>query len=191
MSIPHFFIDRPRFAVVISIVIVLLGVIAFPNLPVAQFPEVAPPTVVVRANYPGATPDVLAETVAAPLEQEINGVEHMLYLSSQATSDGALAITVTFELGTDLDEAQVLVQNRVAIAEPRLPEEVRRIGVTVNKSTPDLLLVVQMFSPDGRYDPLYISNYAILQVREQLRRIEGVGEVRLFGATGIQHADLA
>ena len=182
MSIPHFFIDRPRFAVVISIVIVLLGVIAFPNLPVAQFPEVAPPTVVVRANYPGATPDVVAETVAAPLEQEINGVEQMLYLSSQATSDGALAITVTFELGTDLDEAQVLVQNRVAIAEPRLPEEVRRIGVTVNKSTPDLLLVVQMFSPDGRYDPLYISNYAILQVREQLRRIKGVGEVRLFGA---------
>ncbi|MGA9578528.1 MAG: efflux RND transporter permease subunit, partial [Terrimicrobiaceae bacterium] len=182
MSIPHFFIDRPRFAAVISIVIVLLGIIAFPNLPVAQFPEVAPPTVVVRASYPGATPDVLAETVAAPLEQEINGVEHMLYLSSQATSDGALAITVTFELGTDLDEAQVLVQNRVAIAEPRLPEEVRRIGVTVNKSTPDLLLVVQMFSPDGRYDPLYISNYAILQVREQLRRIEGVGEVRLFGA---------
>ena len=182
MSIPHFFIDRPRFAVVISIVIVLLGVIAFPNLPVAQFPEVAPPTVVVRASYPGATPDVVAETVAAPLEQEINGVEDMLYLSSQATSDGALAITVTFELGTDLDEAQVLVQNRVAIAEPRLPEEVRRIGVTVNKSTPDLLLVVQMFSPDGRYDALYISNYAILQVREQLRRIEGVGEVRLFGA---------
>ena len=182
MNIPHFFIDRPRFAVVISIVIVLLGAIAFPNLPVAQFPEVAPPTVVVRANYPGATPDVVAETVAAPLEQEINGVERMLYLSSQATSDGALAITVTFELGTDLDEAQVLVQNRVAIAEPRLPEEVRRIGVTVNKSTPDLLLVVQMFSPDGRYDTLYISNYAILQVREQLRRIKGVGEVRLFGA---------
>ena len=182
MNISHFFIDRPRFAVVISIVIVLLGAIAFPNLPVAQFPEVAPPTVVVRANYPGATPDVLAETVAAPLEQEINGVERMLYLSSQATSDGALAITVTFELGTDLDEAQVLVQNRVAIAEPRLPEEVRRIGVTVNKTTPDLLLVVQMFSPDGRYDTLYISNYAILQVREQLRRIKGVGEVRLFGA---------
>ena len=182
MNISDFFIDRPRFAVVISIVIVLLGVIAFPNLPVAQFPEVAPPTVVVRANYPGATPDVLAETVAAPLEQEINGVERMLYLSSQATSDGALAITVTFELGTDLDEAQVLVQNRVAIAEPRLPEEVRRIGVTVNKSTPDLLLVVQMFSPDDRYDTLYISNYAILQVREQLRRIKGVGEVRLFGA---------
>ena len=121
MNISHFFIDRPRFAVVISIVIVLLGAIAFPNLPVAQFPEVAPPTVVVRANYPGATPDVVAETVAAPLEQEINGVEQMLYLSSQATSDGALAITVTFELGTDLDEAQVLVQNRVAIAEPRLP----------------------------------------------------------------------
>lgn len=182
MSIPHFFIDRPRFAVVISIVIVLLGAIAFRALPVAQFPDVAPPTVVVRANYPGATPDVIAETVSAPLEQEINGVEQMIYLSSQATSDGALAITVTFALGTDLDKAQVLVQNRVAIAEPRLPEEVRRIGVTVNKSSPDLLLVVQMFSPDGRFDPLYISNYAILQVRERLRRIQGVGEVRLFGA---------
>lgn len=182
MSIPHFFIDRPRFALVISIVIVLLGVIAFRTLPVSQFPEVAPPTVVVRANYPGATPDVIAETVAAPLEQEINGVEKMIYLSSQATSDGALAITVTFALGTDLDKAQVLVQNRVAIAQPRLPEEVRRIGVTVNKSSPDLLLVVQMFSPDGRFDPLYISNYAILNVRERLRRIQGVGEVRLLGA---------
>jgi hydrophobe/amphiphile efflux-1 (HAE1) family protein len=181
VSIPHFFIDRPRFAGVISIVIVLLGMIALPTLPIAQFPEVAPPTVVVRASYPGATPDVIAETVAAPIEQEINGVENMIYMSSQATADGALAITVTFELGTDLDEAQVLVQNRVAIAEPRLPEEVRRIGVTVNKSTPDLLLVVQMFSPDGLYDSLYVSNYAILQVRERLRRIKGVGEVRLFG----------
>jgi multidrug efflux pump subunit AcrB len=124
MSIPHFFIDRPRFAVVISIVIVLLGVIAFPNLPVAQFPEVAPPTVVVRASYPGATPDVVAETVAAPLEQEINGVERMLYMSSKCTNDGQMNLDVTFELGTNLDTAQVLVQNRVAIAGPRLPEEV-------------------------------------------------------------------
>ncbi len=182
MNLSHFFIDRPRFAAVLSIVIMIVGGISYFTLPIAQFPEVAPPTVVVRANYPGATPNVIAETVAAPLEQEINGVENMIYLSSQATSDGGLAITVTFALGTDLDEAQVLVQNRVAIAEPRLPEEVRRIGVTVIKSTPDLLMVVQMFSPDETFDELYVSNYAILQVREKLRRIDGVGEVRLFGA---------
>ncbi|MDX2080087.1 MAG: multidrug efflux RND transporter permease subunit [Terrimicrobiaceae bacterium] len=181
MNLPHFFIARPRFAAVLSILIVLVGAIAFPTLPISQFPEVAPPTVVVRASYPGATPDVIADTVAAPLEQEINGVEDMLYMSSQSTSDGALAITITFAVGTDLDKAQVLVQNRVAIAEPRLPEEVRRIGVTVNKSSPDLLLVVHLLSPNGTFDQLYISNYAILQVREQLRRIPGVGEVRLFG----------
>ncbi len=182
MNFSHFFIDRPRFAVVLSLVIVIVGAIAYVNLPVAQYPEVAPPTVVVRAAYPGATPEVISETVASPIEQEINGVENMLYMTSQATSDGAVSITVTFKLGTDLDNAQVLVQNRVAIAEPRLPEEVRRIGVTVLKSTPDLLMVVQMFSRDGTFDPLYVSNYAILQVRERLRRIDGVGEVRLFGA---------
>ncbi len=181
MNISHFFIDHPRFAAVVSVIIVLLGVISFPGLPIAQFPEVAPPTIVVRAQYPGATPEDLAKTVSQPLEQEINGVENMLYMSSSATADGELAITVTFELGTDLDQAQVLVQNRVAIAEPRLPEEVRRLGVTVNKSSPDLLLVVQMFSPNETYDRLYVSNYAILQVRERLRRIKGVGEVRLFG----------
>lgn len=182
MNISHFFINRPRFAVVISIVIMILGGLAYTNLPVAQFPEIAPPTVVVSASYPGATPETISSVVAAPLEQEINGVENMLYMSSQATTDGALSITVTFDVGTDLDNAQVLVQNRVAVALPRLPEEVRQIGVTVNKSSPDLLMVVQMFSPEGTYDDLYVSNYAILQVRERLRRINGVGEVRLFGA---------
>ena len=179
----YFFIDRPRFATVVSILIVLLGALAYFGLPVSQFPEVAPPTVVVRTSYPGATPDVIASTVAAPIEQEVNGVENMLYMNSQSTSDGAYQLTITFELGTNLDDAQVLVQNRVAIAEPRLPEEVRRIGLTVQKSSPDLLLVVQMFSPDASFDLLYVSNYALLQVRERLRRIEGVGDVRLFGGT--------
>ncbi|MEO0793959.1 MAG: multidrug efflux RND transporter permease subunit [Verrucomicrobiota bacterium] len=182
MNISAFFINRPRFAIVVSIIITILGILAYPSLPVAQFPEVAPPTVVVRASYPGATPETIAQTVASPLEQEINGVEGMLYMSSQATTDGALAITITFKLGTDLDNAQVLVQNRVAIAEPRLPEEVQRIGVTVAKSSPDLLLVVQMMSPKGTYDNLYVSNYALTRVREELRRVEGVGDVRLFGA---------
>lgn len=182
MNFSHFFIKRPRFAIVLSIVLTIAGIIAYPKLPVAQFPEVAPPTVVIRASYPGATPETIANTVATPLEQEINGVEGMLYLSSQATTDGTLTITVTFELGTDLDSAQVLVQNRVAVAEPRLPEEVQRIGITVNKNSPDLLLVVQMFSPDDSHDDLFVSNYAITRVRENLRRIRGVGDVRLFGA---------
>ncbi len=136
-----------------------------------------------RSNYrlPGATPDTIAKTLAAPIEQEVNGVEDMLYMTSQSTADGAYSLTVTFKLGTDLDKAQVLVQNRVALAESRLPEAVRRIGVTVQKASPDLLLVVQMFSKDGTFDMGYISNYALLQVRERLRRIDGVGEVRLFG----------
>ncbi|MEM1085308.1 MAG: multidrug efflux RND transporter permease subunit [Verrucomicrobiota bacterium] len=177
----NFFIDRPRFATVISLLVVFVGAISYFGLPIAQFPEVAPPTVVVRAAYPGATPDVLANTVAASIEQEVNGVEGMLYMNSQSTADGAYELTVTFELGSDLDEAQVLVQNRVAIAEPRLPEAVRRIGVTVQKSSPDLLMVVQMYSPDDTFDMLYVSNYALLQVREQLRRLDGVGDVRLFG----------
>ncbi|MFT5837070.1 MAG: hydrophobe/amphiphile efflux-1 (HAE1) family protein [Candidatus Azotimanducaceae bacterium] len=182
MNLSHFFIKRPRFAIVLSIVLTIAGIVSYPSLPVAQFPDVAPPTVVISASYPGATPETIAKTVATPLEQEINGVEGMIYMSSQATTNGALAITVTFELGTDLDSAQVLVQNRVAVATPRLPEEVQRIGITVNKSSPDLLLVVQMFSPEGTFDDLYVSNYAIGQVRENLRRIEGVGDVRLFGA---------
>lgn len=182
MNIPHFFINHPRFAVVVSLLITMIGAISLGHLPVAQYPEVAPPTVVVRTSYPGATAEVIADTVAAPIEQEINGVENMLYMSSQSTADGALAISVTFKLGTNLDTAQVLVQNRVAVAQARLPEEVRRIGITVTKSSPDLLMVVQMFSPDNSRDLLYVSNYALLQVRERLRRLDGVGEVRLFGS---------
>jgi multidrug efflux pump len=181
-SLSQFFISRPIFAAVLSIVIVIVGAIAYATLPVAQFPEVVPPTVVVTASYPGASPEVIADTVATPIEQEVNGVEEMLYMSSQATNDGRLTLTVTFKLGTDLDKAQVLVQNRVAIAEPRLPEEVRRIGITTEKSSPDLLLVVHLLSPDNTYDQLYISNYAYLQIRDILRRIDGVGAVNVFGA---------
>ena len=177
-----FFIDRPRFATVVSLLIVIIGALAYFTLPIAQFPEVAPPTVVVQTAYPGATPDTIAKTLAAPIEQEVNGVEDMLYMNSQSTADGAYQLTVTFELGTDLDKAQVLVQNRVSLAEARLPEAVRRIGVTVQKSSPDLLLVVQMFSKDGTFDLGYVSNYALLQVRERLRRIDGVGDIRLFGS---------
>ncbi len=177
-----FFIDRPRFATVISIFIVFIGAISYFVLPIAQFPEVAPPTVVVTAAYPGATPDTIAKTLAAPIEQEVNGVENMIYMNSQSTASGSYQLTVSFELGTDLDKAQVLVQNRVAIAQPRLPEAVQRIGVQVQKSSPDLLIVVQLFSKDGTFDLNYVSNYGILQIRERLRRLQGVGEVRTFGA---------
>ena len=182
MNLSHFFIDRPVFATVLSIVIVVAGAIAYFTLPVAQYPEVVPPTVVVTANYPGATPDVIADTVATPIEQEVNGVENMLYMSSQSTSDGQMQLTITFKLGTDLNEAQVLVQNRVAVAEPRLPEDVRRIGVTTKKSSPDFLLVVHLLSPDGRYDQAYISNYALIRVQDVLARLDGVGDVTIFGA---------
>ncbi|MEM6487457.1 MAG: multidrug efflux RND transporter permease subunit [Pseudomonadota bacterium] len=181
MKLPQFFIDRPIFAIVISAFITIVGALASVTLPVAQYPEVAPPTVQVRAQYPGASAETIAQTVATPLEQQINGVEGMLYLSSQATGDGNLTITVTFELGTDLDAAQVLVQNRVSIAEPRLPEEVRRLGVVTQKASPDLLLVVHMFSPDGSRDDLYITN-AAQRVRDQMTRLEGVGDVTIFGA---------
>ena len=181
MKLPHFFIDRPIFAVVISAFITIVGALSYFTLPVAQYPEVAPPTVQVRAQYPGASAETIAQTVATPLEQQINGVEGMLYLSSQATGDGNLTITVTFELGTDLDAAQVLVQNRVSIAEPRLPETVRRLGVVTQKASPDLLLVVHMFSPDASRDALYITN-AAQRVRDELTRLGGVGDVSLFGA---------
>ncbi|HSK51346.1 MAG TPA: efflux RND transporter permease subunit, partial [Clostridia bacterium] len=182
MRLAHFFVDRPIFATVLSILIVLIGAAAYVTLPVAQYPEIAPPTIEVRASYPGASAEVVSETVATPLEQEINGVDDMLYVLSQATGDGQLAITVTFKLGTDLDAAQVLVQNRVAIAEPRLPEDVRRLGVTVRKNSPDMLMVIHLSSPDGTRDQLYLSNYATLQIRDVLARLDGVGDVRIFGA---------
>jgi len=180
--VSRFFVDRPIFATVLSVVIVIAGLIAYFTLPVSQYPEVTPPTIVVSASYPGATPETISETVATPLEQEINGVEDMIYMSSQSTSDGAMSLTITFALGTDVDKAQVLVENRVAVAEPRLPEEVRRIGVTVRKSSPDMLMVVHLVSPDNRYDQLYISNYALIHVYDVLTRIKGVGNVTIFGA---------
>jgi len=182
MRFTHFFVDHPIFASVLSIVMVILGAVAFQALPVSEYPEIAPPTIVVRAAYPGADAQTVAATVATPLEQEINGVEDMLYMSSYATADGAMALTITFKAGTDLDNASVLVQNRVAIATPRLPEEVRRLGITTQKSSPDLMMVVHMLSPDESYDQLYISNYALLRVRDQLLRIEGVGDLIVFGA---------
>ncbi|MFO0972913.1 MAG: multidrug efflux RND transporter permease subunit [Phycisphaerae bacterium] len=182
MKFAHFFIDRPIFAAVLSIVLLIVGGISFVKLPAAQFPEVAPPTVVVRATYPGATAQTVADTVATPLEQEINGVENMLYLSSISTNDGQTKITVTFRLGTDLNQAQVLVQNRVAVAVPRLPEEVRRLGITTDKESPDLLLVSFLYSPGGVLDQLYISNYAILQMKDALSRVDGVAKVNIFGS---------
>ncbi len=181
MKLAHFFIDRPIFASVISIVIIIVGSIAYLALPTAQYPDVVPPTIVVRASYPGASPEVIAESVATPIEQEVNGVEDMLYMSSQCTTDGAMALTITFRLGTDLDKAQVLVQNRVGIALPRLPEEVRRQGVTTLKSSPDLLLVIHLTSPNGQYDNLYVGNYGLIQLRDTLARVEGVGDINIVG----------
>src|SRR5512146_3371062 len=163
MNLSQFFISRPVFAGVLSALILIAGLISLPGLPISEYPEVVPPTVVVRAVYPGANPKVIADTVAGPLEQAITGVEDMLYQFSQATSDGVMTLTVTFKLGTDVDKAQVLVQNRVAQALPKLPEEVRRLGVTTKKQSPDLTLVVHLFSPDGRYNDVYLRNYATLQ----------------------------
>ncbi|WP_294395306.1 multidrug efflux RND transporter permease subunit [uncultured Sphingomonas sp.] len=181
MRISHFFIERPIFAAVVAIAIVLLGAIAYPLLPVAQYPEIVPPTVTVTANYPGASAETLASTVAQPIEEQINGVEDMLYMSSQSTGDGRMQITITFALGTDLDKAQVLVQNRVAVAEPRLPEQVRATGVIVRKSSPDFLLAIHFTSPDRSLDRQYIGNYVTLNVRDQILRIEGVGDVAVRG----------
>ncbi|MDD0815485.1 multidrug efflux RND transporter permease subunit [Curvibacter sp. HBC28] len=182
MNLSKFFIDRPIFAGVLSVLMLIAGLLALRVLPVSEYPEVVPPQVVVRANYPGANPKVIAETVATPLEEAINGVEGMLYMGSQATTDGLMTLTVTFRLGTDPDKAQQLVQNRVAQAEPRLPEEVRRLGLATVKSSPDLTLVVHVLSPNGRYDMTYLRNYAVLNVKDRLARVKGVGEVQLFGS---------
>ena len=176
-----FFIRRPIFAAVVSIFIVIVGLVALVALPVARYPAIAPPTIVVTAMYPGATAETIAETVATPIEQEVNGVEGMLYMSSASSSDGTMQLTITFEVGTDLDMANVLVQNRVALAEPKLPEEVRRLGITVRKRSTDFLFFICLASPGAQYDELFLTNYANLYLRDELARIDGVGEVMLFG----------
>ncbi|MBR0873262.1 efflux RND transporter permease subunit [Bradyrhizobium tropiciagri] len=182
MNLGRLSINQPILAMVLSIVLVIVGTIAYQTLPVSEYPQAVPPTVTVTTQYPGASAQTVADTVAAPIEQEINGVEDMLYLYSQATSNGQLTITVTFRLGTDLDKAQVLVQNRVAIAQPRLPEEVQRNGVVTRKNSPDILMAVFVLSPDDSFDQLYISNYTLLQVRDELLRLDGVGDIQMFGA---------
>jgi multidrug efflux pump subunit AcrB len=182
MKISHFFIDRPIFAAVVSIVFVILGGVAFLRLPIAQYPEIAPPIITVNGQFPGASAETVAETVVAPIEQQINGVEGMLYLSSNSTADGKFSISVTFDIGTNLDIAQVQVQNRVSTATPRLPQQVQQIGVTVAKSSPDILMVVNLYSPDKSRDALFISNYANLQIKDVLTRIDGVGSIIVFGA---------
>src|SRR5712691_9088974 len=182
MNFSNFSIRRPIFAGVLSSIILIVGLLAMRRLPISEYPEVVPPTIVVRATYPGANPKTIAETVASPLEQAINGVEESLYMFSQATGDGVMTLTVTFKLGTDIDKAQVQVQNRVAQALPKLPEDVRRLGVTTVKQSPDLTMVVHLFSPSGRYDEVYLRNYATLQVKDVLARIPGAGDVEVFGS---------
>ena len=182
MNIPRFFVDRPIFAVVLSVLMLIAGGLTLLKLPLSEYPQVTPPTVQVTASYPGANPAVIAETVAAPLEQAINGVENMLYMSSQAATDGRMTLTIAFKQGTDPDMAQIQVQNRVSRALPRLPQEVQRIGVVTQKTSPDILMVVHLVSPDNRYDPVYLSNFATLQVRDQLARLSGVGDVLVWGA---------
>src|SRR5215468_10786428 len=187
----HFFIDRPIFATVLSIVIVIVGGVALSQLPIAQYPEVAPPTVTVTANYPGANAKVVADTVATPIEQEVNGVENMIYMSSRCTNDGQMTLDVTFKLGTNLDMAQVLTQNRVKVAEAKLPEEVKRQGVTTKKKSPSILLCVNLISEKEtdqktgkeryKYDQLYLSNYATIYIKDELARIKGVGDVSFLG----------
>ncbi|MET0278531.1 MAG: efflux RND transporter permease subunit, partial [Pseudorhodoplanes sp.] len=175
MKISHFFIDRPIFAAVVSIVFVILGAVAFTRLPIAQYPEIAPPIINITGQYPGASAETVADTVVAPIEQQVNGVEGMLYISSNSSADGRFTIAVTFDLGVNLDIAQVQVQNRVAIAQPRLPLAVQQIGVTVAKSSPDILMVVNLYSPDQSRDAIFLTNYANLQIKDVLTRLDGVG----------------
>ena len=182
MNISRFFIDRPIFAGVLSLMVMIAGLLAMFQLPISEYPEVTPPSVVVNASFPGANPKVIAESVATPLEEQLSGVENMLYMSSQATSDGRMTLTVTFKIGTDPDLAQQMVQNRISQALPRLPEVTRQLGVTVVKSSPDLTLVVHLVSPDQRYDELYLRNYALMHVKDELAKVNGVGTVRLFGS---------
>src|SRR5215204_7657035 len=182
MRISHFFIDRPIFAAVLSIVFVILGGVSFLRLPVAQYPEIAPPIINVTGQYPGASAEIVASTVVSPIEDQINGVEGMLYMSSNSTADGRFSVAVTFDLGTNLDIAQVQVQNRMAIALPRLPTDVRNIGVTVAKSSPDLMMIVHLYSPDKSRDILFVSNYATLEIKDVLARVDGVGSITVFGA---------
>src|SRR5580693_3253029 len=181
MNISRFFIERPIFAAMLSALILLAGLIALPGLPISEYPQVVPPTIVVRTTYPGANPTVIADTVASPLEQAINGVEDMLYQYSQATSDGVMTLTVTFKLGTDVDKAQVQVQNRVSQALPKLPTEVQRLGVVTNKSSPDITMAVFVYSPNGRYDQTYLANFVALRIKDELARLDGVGDVQRFG----------
>src|SRR5690349_9023593 len=182
MRFSHFFIERPIFSIVLSVLLTIAGIVAQRSLPVSEYPEIAPPTVNISTVYPGASAEVVAATVATPIEQQVNGVDDMLYITSQSTGDGKLSIDVVFKPGTDVDKAQVLVQNRVAIATPRLPQEVIRQGVTVQKASPDLMMVVHMISPDGSRDQKYISNYATLYVKDALSRVDGVGNVQILGA---------
>src|ERR1700716_1254108 len=181
MRLSHIFIDRPRFATVLSAFVTLLGLGALAILPVAQYPEIVPPTVQITTVYPGASADTVSRTVATPLEQQINGVENMLYMGSQSTGNGRLTITVTFRIGTDLNVAQMLTQNRVQDALPRLPEDAQRLGVKVKKATPSILLAVHLYSPDKSRDTLYLSNYLTLHVKDQLARLQGVGDVQFLG----------
>ncbi len=181
MNISRFFIDRPIFAAVLSFLVFIAGAISIWRMPISEYPDVVPPSVVVAAQYPGANPKVIAETVAAPLEEQINGVENMLYMSSQATADGKMTLTITFQIGTDPDLAQQLVQNRVNQALPRLPDTVRLFGVTTIKSSPNFIMVVHIISPKKHYDTLYLANYATLNIKDRLSRIQGIGQVQMFG----------
>ncbi len=182
MKFAHFFVDRPIFASVLSVALVIVGAVAYGRLPVAQYPEIAPPTISISAQFPGASAETAAATVAATIEQELNGVDGALYIGSNSTNDGRVGVSVTFAIGTNLDQAQVEVQNRVRLAEPRLPEEVRRLGVVVRKNSPDLMMVVNVISPDASRDQLYLSNFANIEIRDRLLRIDGVGSITVFGA---------